>query len=203
MLAIQPRNPAFIVLAIVGTVLHICTDGVLYRLPALLIPWVPERGHGAIHVRLLQARDRHSNQALFAVGGWYETSYHQRASLSLGRMYSGIKFRRAGRASYWSRSDLGRHRGRTGLVERSSRELGVRRLASRGLRRGWWLYCHLREACSLRFWLRMCVGPQLHSLAGMTLWRGSPKESYEDLTRGGHAFSGLNWNDSLKRTGSI
>lgn len=130
-----------------------------------------------------------------------QTSYHQRASLSLGRMYSGIKFRRAGRASYWSRSDLGRHRGRTGLVERSSRQLGVRRLASRGLRRGW-VYCHLREACSLRFWLRMCVGPQLLSLADMTLWRGSPKESYDDLTRGGHAFSGLNWNDSLKRTGS-
>lgn len=69
MLAIQPRNPAFIVSAIVGTVLHTCTDDVLYRLPALLIPSVPERGHGAIDVRLLQARDRHSNQALFAVGG--------------------------------------------------------------------------------------------------------------------------------------
>lgn len=75
-LAIQPRNAALIVLAIVGTAdrafvrpgLHTSADDVLYRLPALPIPRVPGRGHGAIHVRLLQARNCHSNQAAFAVG---------------------------------------------------------------------------------------------------------------------------------------
>lgn len=75
-LAIQPRNAALIVLAIVGTadrafvrpVLHTSADDVLYRLPALPIPRVPGLGHGAIHVRLLQARNCHSNQAAFAVG---------------------------------------------------------------------------------------------------------------------------------------
>ena len=133
MLAIQPRNPAFIVSAIVGTVLHTCTDDVLYRLPALLIPSVPERGHGAIHVRSGQGSPQQSST--LCRRRLIQTSYHQRASLSLGRMYSGIKFRRAGRASYWSRSDLGRHRGRTGLVEGSSRQsvrgtqAGVTRIA--------------------------------------------------------------------------
>lgn len=106
-LPIQPRNSALIVLAIVRTadrafvrpVLHTCADDVLYRLPALLVPRVPDRGHGALHVRLLQDRDGLPQlSSSLCRRRLIQNSYRQRARLPLDRTYSGIMFHGAGRA---------------------------------------------------------------------------------------------------------